>query len=247
MESLLKLNTVEPISTILDIQNLSYTYDKKNLGNIINNINFSMNQHEIIAIAGPNGAGKTTFLKLLIGLLKPQTGKIFINGTEVINPRELSNSIGFVFQNPDEQVFFPHVEEDIAFGLRNLGTPENEIDEKVHTVMHQLKITYLSGRTFFSLSFGEKKKVSIAGVVVTYPKIIILDEPTIGLDPWSKKDIVKIILDLAKDTSIILATHDFELLQQVNRILFLWEGKFREFENFKDFENFSAEFVPTKE
>lgn len=242
------MNTVEPQSTILDIHNLSYTYDHKNLGNIIDNIDFSVNQHEVIAIAGPNGVGKTTLLKLLIGLLKPQTGKICINGTEITNSRDLSKSIGFVFQNPDEQVFFPHVEEDIAFGLRNLGISKNEIQEKVHLVMHQLKITYLSGRTFFSLSFGEKKKVSLAGVVVTSPKIIILDEPTIGLDPWSKKDIVKTILDLAKEASIIIATHDFELLQQVNRILFLWEGKFhKEFTTFQDFENFSSQFVPTKE
>ena len=114
--------------------------------------------------------------------------------------------------------------------------------------MHKLKITYLSGRTFFSLSFGEKKKISIAGVFVTQPSIIILDEPTIGLDPWTKNEFYEIIENISNESSIIIATHDYDLLKQVQKILFLWDGKFiKEFHDFDAFLEFSNAFIPNRE
>lgn len=233
---------------VLEIENLTFKYNKHATTNIINQINFSINKNEIIAIAGPNGAGKTTFLKLLVGLLKPQTGSIKIDNKEISNSKDLLHSIGLVFQNPDEQVFFPKIEEDIAFGLQNLGIGSKEIEAKVHEVMHKLKITYLSGRTFFSLSFGEKKKISLAGVLVTKPEILILDEPTIGLDPWSKKEFIEILKDLAEDSTLLIATHDYDLLKEADRIYFLWEGSFIEvFDNFTLFEQFAEKFTVKRE
>ena len=235
-------------SPVLEIKGLSFSFDKKSKNNIINHLDFSIGKNDIIAIVGPNGAGKTTLLKLLIGLLEPAEGIFKFNNKIISNQRDLLHSIGFVFQNPDEQVFFPKVEDDIAFALRNLGLKSKDINEKVHLVMHKLKISYLYGRSFFSLSFGEKKKFSIAGVLVTKPEILILDEPTIGLDPWSKNEFIDIIKDLANESSLIVATHDFDLLKKVNHILFLWNGSFiRDFDTFSDFEQFSSSFNPKRE
>ena len=234
--------------SVLEIKNLLFTYHKNTKHAIIDELNFSIKKHEIISIAGPNGAGKTTFLKLLVGLLKPLKGSFFLNNKEIFHPRELLHSIGLVFQNPDEQVFFPKVEDDIAFSLRNLGLTDSEINESVHSVMHALKITYLYGRSFFSLSFGEKKKVSIAGTLVTKPEILILDEPTIGLDPWSKAEFIDIIKNLATETSLIIATHDRDILNESNKVYFLWDGKFiRIFDNILNFDEFSKTFIPNRE
>ncbi len=236
------------LSQLIEIKKLTFSYNKKSENKIINNLNFSISKNEAVAIVGPNGAGKTTFLKLLIGLLKPFEGTFLYKQRIVSNQRDLLHSIGLVFQNPDEQVFFPRVEEDIAFGLRNLGFNSSEIDEKVQMVMHKLKITYLAGRSFFSLSFGEKKKVSIAGALVTSPEILILDEPTIGLDPWSKKEFSSLLSNLAKESTLIIATHDYDLLKQVDKIYFLWKGSFIQvFNNFSDFKKFSDLFDPTRE
>ena len=235
-------------NSVLEIKNLTFTYEKASTNPIINKLNLSIKSNEIIAIVGPNGAGKTTFLKLLVGLLKPYEGTFFLNNQEILNHRDLLHSIGLVFQNPDEQVFFPKVEDDISFGLRNLGLKETDISEKVHNVMHKLKITYLSGRSFFSLSFGEKKKVSIAGVLVTKPEILILDEPTIGLDPWSKNEFISMFKEVSSESSLIITTHDYDLLKEANRIYFLWDGSFiRVFEDFSDFAKFSNSFTPVRE
>lgn len=234
--------------TVLEIKDLTFDFIKNSDHQIIKHINLFVNEHEIIAIAGPNGVGKTTFLKLLVGLLKPQQGTIKVNNKEISNKKDLLHSIGLVFQNPDEQVFFPRVEEDIAFGLQNLRISPEEIKEKVHQVMHKLKITYLTGRSFFSLSFGEKKKVSLAGVFVTKPEIIILDEPTIGLDPWSKKEFISMLKTLSQESTLLITTHDYDLLREVTRINFLWDGNFiREFNNFQEFEEFSYTFQPIRE
>lgn len=235
-------------SQFLEIRDLSFSYSSKTENKIISHLNFSIKKNEVVAIVGPNGAGKTTLLKLIVGLIKPSEGIFIFKNKTILHQKDLLRSIGLVFQNPDEQVFFPRIEEDIAFGLRNLGIHGKDIEERVHMIMHKLKITYLTGRSFFSLSFGEKKKVSIAGVLVTRPEIMILDEPTIGLDPWSKNDITSILKDLASESSLVIVTHDYDLLKQVNRIFFLWKGTFiRIFENYSDFEKFSSTFDPTRE
>ena len=233
---------------ILEIKDLSFSYDKNVKHPIINNLNFSVHKHEIMAIVGPNGAGKTTLLKLLVGLLKPIHGHLLLNDKEVKNTKQLLQAVGIVFQNPDEQVFFPKVEDDIAFGLENLELKPEDIQEKVHQVMHKLKITYLNGRSFFSLSFGEKKKVSLAGVLVTRPEVILFDEPTIGLDPWSRQEFINILKDLRQESTLLIVSHDEELLKEAQKIHFLWEGTFiHSFTNFIDFKTFLPNFQIKRE
>ncbi|MHA2033233.1 MAG: AAA family ATPase, partial [Candidatus Kariarchaeaceae archaeon] len=122
--------------------------------------------------------------------------------------------------------------------LRNLQFPEDEIKRRVNNVLETLKIQKLRGRSFFNLSFGEKKKVALAGVMVTSPDIMVLDEPTIGLDPWSRKQFLELILEVKKHCTLVVVTHDFDLLKIVDEIHFMWDGSVIDvYQDFTEFEN----------
>lgn len=219
----------------MEFKDITFGYSGDEL--ILSNLNFKIEQGKFIAIAGPNGSGKTTLIKHLNGLHKPKSGEVIFKGEKVKDFKELTSHVGIVFQNPDEQVFFPNVEDDIAFGLRNIGIEESEIEKRVNNVLKTLRLSKLRKRSFFNLSFGEKKKVAFAGVLVTSPDIMVLDEPTIGLDPWSKTDFLDLMLEMKKRSTLIVATHDFDVLKIVDRILMMWEGKiigdYNDFDTFK--------------
>lgn len=222
--------------TIFELCDITYGYEKGNP--ILDGLNLKITGGKLIAIAGPNGSGKTTLIKHLNGLHKPDSGEIYFKGKPVKKFSHLTEHVGIVFQNPDEQVFFPNIEDDIAFGLRNMDVPEDRIKEKVNSVMKTLKISKLKGRSFFNLSFGEKKKVAFAGVLVTSPDIMVLDEPTIGLDPWSRQQFLEMIMDMKHHSTLIVVTHDFDLLKIVDEIHFLWDGKFiGVYDNFEEFKS----------
>ena len=236
-----KAHATPPVLELLDI---SFTYSQKNEFGILRRITLDIWPNEILAITGPNGAGKTTLLKVLIGLLKPQKGEIRHFGEPVHDSRKLTRIAGMVFQNPDEQVFYPIVEDDIAFGLKNQHRSPKEVKEEVSAVLSELHISHLHKRSFFGLSFGEKKKVALAGVLATRPKVLILDEPTIGLDPWSQSEVMSMIRKLSESSSVVIATHDFSLLKLATRILFLWNGESRQiYKSFDDFYN--SEIAPS--
>jgi energy-coupling factor transporter ATP-binding protein EcfA2 len=159
-----------------------------------------------------------------------------VNGEKIINNKALTNYVGIVFQNPDEQVFFPIVEDDIAFGPRNMRLNDKEIRKRVEDALEALDITHLRKRSFLNLSFGEKKKVAFAGILASKPEVVVLDEPTIGIDPWSVPNFLDIIETLKKQSSLIVATHDFNVLKIVDRIYLLWDGKIKaEFSSFDEF------------
>ena len=220
---------------VIQVDSVTYTY-KRSASPALNNVSFQLQNGELLGIAGPNGCGKTTLIKHLNGLFKAQSGQVLLHGEPVSKPKDLTKSVGIVFQNPDEQIFFPTVREDISFGPANLGLSKEEVNSRVHEALHALDIEHLIDRTFFSLSFGEKKKVAIAGVLAMRPKVIVLDEPTIGLDPWSKESFLDLILSLKANHSLIVATHDFDLLRIVDRTLMLWKGEvLGEYTTFEDF------------
>ncbi len=235
------LSTLEdvPLLTAVD---LSYSYDGSRL--VLTNVSLEVRRREVLAIAGPNGSGKTTLVKHLNGLIKPTTGKIYYLEKEIRNPKDLMKRVGLVFQNPDDQVFFPIVEEDVAFGPKNMGLSPSEIQERVAYALNSMQILPLRNRSYYTLSFGERKKVAIAGVLAMKPEIIILDEPTIGLDPWSKKSFIDLINRLREDTTIILVAHDLDLLKISDRILFLKEGRI--LGEYHDFEIFRQQAIGEK-
>lgn len=223
-------------SPAISVQNLFHRYDKHRYA--LNDISLYVERGEFVCIAGPNGSGKTTLIKHLNGLLKTQQGLIEIFGQPVNrkNKRFIQHTVGIVFQNPDEQIFFPTVKEDLAFGPRNMGLEEEMIAEKVDMVLELLGISHLKERVALNLSFGEKKRVAFAGILAMDPKIVVLDEPTLGIDPWSKPNMMETIERISRDRTVILTTHDLDLMKRAERIILLWNGQVRkEYRTFDDF------------
>jgi energy-coupling factor transporter ATP-binding protein EcfA2 len=231
---------------ILELEHITFSYNKSDP--VLKDLSIKIPHAKLIAIAGPNGSGKTTLIKHLNGLHKPKKGSVYFKGKPIDNLKHLTEHVGIVFQNPDEQIFFPDVEDDIAFGLRNLRVPEERIKERVQEVLDTLQINNLKGRNFFNLSFGEKKKVAFAGILAVSPDIMVLDEPLTNIDAWSRDNFIKTIMELKKHSTIILVTHDADLLRIVDEIHFLYGGEIVEvFTDYQEFEKRMFEIVPKKE
>ncbi|NHJ01563.1 MAG: ABC transporter ATP-binding protein [Candidatus Heimdallarchaeota archaeon] len=224
-------------SIILKVKNLSFRYSKKSPV-VLKNISFNVEQNNLTVIAGPNGSGKTTLIKHLNGLILPQSGEVVIKEFSVSQrtKKTIQKIIGVVFQNPDEQIFYPRVSEDVAFGPRNMKLTKEQIKERVDKALEEVQITELKDRITFNLSFGEKKKVAFAGILAMSPEIIILDEPTIGIDPWSKPRMIKLIRSFKENRTVIVITHDFEMMKSADRILYLDNGILKgDFNSFDEF------------
>ncbi|MDR2048452.1 MAG: energy-coupling factor ABC transporter ATP-binding protein, partial [Treponema sp.] len=174
----------------------------------LSGVSFSLRAGEKVALTGNNGAGKSTLFLTLVGILNPENGKIVFNGQELDrnNLAALRKNIGLVLQNPDDQLFMPAVYDDIAFGPRSYGRPEEETRRTIHRVMEKLGISGLDGRLSGRLSGGEKRLVSLAGVLVMEPAVLLLDEPATFLDPPSRGRLIGILADLPQ--AMIIATHD---------------------------------------
>lgn len=196
----------------------------------LQDVNFQVGAGEFVAMLASNGSGKTTLIKILIGLLQPQTGSVRIGGrllTEY-SDAELYQRVGLVFQNPNDQLVSATVLEDVAFGPRNLGLPEAEVDRRVNEALHSVGADHLRDRAIHHLSFGEQKRVAIAGTLAMKPSILILDEPTAGLDPLGEHEMMHLLGDLnhRQGISVILATHSVDLLPLfAHRIYLLNRGR----------------------
>jgi cobalt/nickel transport system ATP-binding protein len=180
---------------------------------------------EKISIIGANGTGKSTLLQMLDGLIFPDNGRILAFGNELseaaFNEDKFSldfrKRVGFVFQNPEVQLFCPSVQEDILFGLLQLGFPNDEIEKRLDIITSDLDIKGLLDRAPHQLSIGEKRKVALASVLVIDPEVIILDEPTAGLDPLTSRHIIDIILQHNHEgKTIITSTHDLHIVQEIS-------------------------------
>ncbi|MEI7958115.1 MAG: ATP-binding cassette domain-containing protein [Verrucomicrobiota bacterium] len=177
---------------------------------------FRVKRGEFVAMLASNGSGKTTLIKVLAGLLAPQSGSVQVDGRELrtYSQADLYQKIGLVFQNPNDQLFGATVSEDVAFGPRNLGLPEEEVQRRVAEALLAVGAEELGERAIHHLSFGQQKRVAIAGVLAMKPAILILDEPTAGLDPAGEHSMLRLLGSLNREhgITIVLATHSVDTL-----------------------------------
>jgi cobalt/nickel transport system ATP-binding protein len=195
-------------------------------------LSFQVEKNSVYALIGNNGSGKTTILRLLVGLLKAKAGKIkLFNETLQMNKKKLwdmRQSIGFLFQNPDNQLFAPTVEEDISFGARNLKLEENEVKKRVEWALDAVKLSNYKNYSPFDLSWGQKKRAALAGLLVMKPKLLILDEPFANLDFKSIYNHLEILEKLRKDNdlTILFTTHNLFFVEHwANKMLFINDGR----------------------
>lgn len=209
---------------IIEIKDLQYAYQQNE--KIFQELNLRIFKGQSIGIIGSNGAGKSTLLKLLVGLLEAQKGKIIIDGIECSKRtlNQIRNKVGFAFQDAESQLFMTTVYEDVAFGPRNQGLSEKEVEALVKSSLEQVEAIHLMDRPPYKLSGGEKRCVALATVLSMKPKIIALDEPTTALDPRSRRRLIEILHTL-KETKII-ATHDMDMVMDIcDEVIVMHEGQ----------------------
>ncbi len=194
----------------------------------IKGVSLDIQQGERVALLGPNGSGKSTLILMIAGLLTPQKGEITVFGEKTTskNFQKFRSRIGLVFQDPDDQLFTQSVIEDIEYGPKNLKLPEEDIKARSEHVLDKMGIQHLKSRPPHRLSFGEKKKVSLATALVLKPELLILDEPTANLDLVSRRGLIDTLNELNKaGTTIIVSTHDVEALPELaDRIIVISRG-----------------------
>ena len=204
--------------------NLHYSYPDGTCA--LRELSFEVPQGQALAITGANGAGKSTLLLHLNGLLTPTSGTLAIQGVALATQRlkEVQRQVGLVFQNPDDQLFMPTVWQDVTFGPRNLGLPSEEVTARASEALTQVDALHLRDRPPFRLSAGEKRRVALAAVLAMRPDILVLDEPTTGLDPSSRRQLIHLLNGFAH--TLIVASHDLDMVLDVcERTIVLHEGK----------------------
>jgi len=212
---------------VIGVENVSYTYPTG--VEALKGVTLTIKEKDFVAIMGENGAGKTTLVKHFNGLLKPSKGEVYVDGvnTKKASVAELSRNVGLVFQNPDHQLFSETAEEEIAFGLRNFGFKEEEINKQIDWALNLLDLTKYRKTSPFLLSGGERKRVALASVLAWNPKTIILDEPTIGQDYAQKENLRLFINQLVEQgRTVVIVTHDVEFVADCNpRIILMSKGR----------------------
>jgi cobalt/nickel transport system ATP-binding protein len=196
---------------LLEISGLGFAYPDGTVA--LRDVTLSIERGEKVAVVGPNGAGKSTLLQLIAGFRMPFTGRVAVSGKELreSSSDEIRRDLGLLFQDPDDQIFMPTVEEDVAFGPRNLDM--DDIEERVLRGLRSAGIEKLAKRQPHKLSYGMKKRVAIAGVIAMDPKVLLLDEPTSGLDPRSRMELIKLLRGM--DRTMLIATHDLEAAAEI--------------------------------
>lgn len=210
------------------VSNLSYQYEAKS-DKALDNVSFSVNKGEWLAVVGHNGSGKSTLAKLLIGLYFANDGKITVHDMEMneANVWDIRRHIGMVFQNPDNQFVGTTVQDDVAFGLENAGIEREDMVERVHNALKKVRMEQFLNQEPHHLSGGQKQRVAIAGVLALRPSIIILDEATSMLDPIGRTEVLATIRQLKEDKqlTVISITHDLEEAAKADRMIVLNKGK----------------------
>lgn len=213
----------------IDIKDLKFKYDKEQEGYTLNGVSFHVKQGEWLSIIGHNGSGKSTTVRLIDGLLKAESGQIFIEGQELTeeNVWDIRHKIGMVFQNPDNQFVGATVEDDVAFGLENKGLPLEEMRKRVKNALDLVGMSKFANREPARLSGGQKQRVAIAGAVALRPRIIILDESTSMLDPEGRLDLIKTMKNIREQygITVISITHDLDEIALSDRVLVMKEGR----------------------
>ena len=214
----------------IEAKDLCYTYEDGTTA--LDHVSFFAEEGCVTGILGSNGAGKSTLFLNLNGVLTPAGGEVLLDGEKVSYTRqgltELRRKVGIVFQDPDDQLFSADVYRDVSFGPVNLGLPEDEVRRLVESALELTGISDLRGKPPHALSYGQKKRAAIAGVAAMQPRVMILDEPTAGLDPQGVSDIMKLLKKLRSELgmTIILATHDMDIVPlYCDRVFLLSGGK----------------------
>ena len=191
---------------VISVEHLSYRYPDGT--EALDDVSLHIHAGERVALLGPNGAGKTTLVLHLNGIHMPQSGTVTVSGLPLTKAgvMEIRRRVGIVFQDPDDQLFMPSVREDVAFGPRNLGIEGDELDARVSHALEAVDIADLADRSPNHLSFGQKRRAAIAGVLAMLPYIIVLDEPTANLDPAARRELSDVLTAL-EETQLIV-THD---------------------------------------
>ena len=186
----------------IETSKVCFTYEEGTRA--LQDVDFRVSPGEFVALLASNGSGKTTLIKVLVGLLKPQKGEVRINGHDIrhLASNKLCQHVGLVFQNPNDQLFGATVEEDVAFGPRNLGLPEPEVQQRVAESLESVAALELRDRAIHHLSFGQQKRVMLAGVLAMRPSTLILDEPTAGLDPAGEALMMHLLNRLNREQGI---------------------------------------------
>lgn len=200
---------------IIEVNDVSYVYPPPNRVTALRDVNLQITKGEFVALIGPNGSGKTTLTKCIAGLLKPTEGTIYLKGkpTTEYRSRELYRIVGYIFQNPDHQLFKDTVFDDVAFGVRNLGEPEEIVKRKVKEVLERLNLWGKKGVHPFRLGKGERHRVAVAGVLAMEPEVLIVDEPTTGQDRRGAVETMNLLTQLnSKGITILVVTHALHLV-----------------------------------
>ena len=215
----------------ITLNNVEHVYDIENYPEkkALDNINLSIARGEYVAVLGHNGSGKSTFAKLLNGLILPTSGEVIVNGMNTKNESDLTEirrSTGMVFQNPDNQMVATIVEEDVAFGVENLGIPAAEIRKRIDESLDSVGMLEFKDKKPHQLSGGQKQRIAIAGVLAMHPERIIFEESTAMLDPAGRQDVLEIIERLNDEgVTIILITHNMEESITADRVVIFNNGK----------------------
>lgn len=212
----------------IQAEDLCYTYEDGTVA--LDHITFAAEQGKVTGILGANGAGKSTLFLSLNGVLTPKSGKVLLGGQPVRYDKkgllELRRRVGIVFQDPDDQLFSADVYRDVSFGGVNLGLPAEEVRRRVEGALERTGVSHLRDKPTHALSYGQKKRVAIAGVLVMEPEVLILDEPTAGLDPKERARLRDHIYRRAQDRIVLLATHIVSDIEAIaDCILLMKEGR----------------------
>lgn len=211
---------------LLDINKIIYTYGNTRA---LDGVDFAITAGEFVAVAGRNGSGKTTLTRLAMALIKPTGGDIYFQGenTAAMTPADMSRSIGYVFQNPDRQIFKDTVAKEVAYGPEQLGFLPQAVSDAVQQALRMTGLTEMAGDFPRTLSRGQKQKVAIASAIAMRPQMMIMDEPTSGQDPWEVEGLMGLLSELNKQgITIILVTHDMEIIARyATRAVVLEQGR----------------------
>jgi energy-coupling factor transporter ATP-binding protein EcfA2 len=215
-------DTAEPL---VSFENVNFEYEGD--VEVLHNVTLDIHRGDVIAVLGPNGAGKTTLVKHAIGLLKPKSGKVWVEGRETseLSVAEIANTLGYVFQSPSHMLFAPSVKEELSFGPKNLGHRPEDIEKEVREAIEIVNLTGLEENPPLALSFGQQKRVTIAAILSMRSKILVMDEPTAGQDYKNYMDFMDSILQLPNFEAILFITHDIDMaVIYANRVLLVSDG-----------------------
>ena len=214
---------------VISIKNIHFNYQDQDTREALSDVSLDVYEGEWLAIIGHNGSGKSTLAKMMNGLLEASSGEIYIDGQLLTEETvyEARRKVGMVFQNPDNQFVGTTVEDDIAFGLENIGMPRDEMVRKINTSLEMVRMTKFKEKEPARLSGGQKQRVAIAGMIALAPKVVILDEATSMLDPQGRYEVISTIQQLHKEKGItvISITHDLDEAAQADRVLLMEGGK----------------------